>query len=87
MYIRLITLIVLIIGSFIAPWWSVMAGLVICVLVYRRFIEGLIPAVIIDVLYGAEPIFGINGFLTCITAVLIVLVIISEHYFRSHVRL
>lgn len=87
MSIRLITTLVLIIGAFIAPWWSVALGIVICAIAYRTFLEGLLPAIIIDVLYGAQPVLGIPGFLTAATALLIVLSLFSEGYMRGHVRI
>ncbi len=87
MHIRIITLIVLTIGAFIAPWWSVALGLAICAIAYRNFLEGLIPALILDVLYGAQPLFGIPGFLTVMIAVLILLSLCSEGYIRGHVRI
>lgn len=99
MHIRIITLLVLIIGAFIAPWWSVALGLAICAVAYRNFLEGLVPALILDVLYGAQPLFtafsgtppeavvGIPGFLTAATAVLIVISLFSEGYIRGHVRI
>lgn len=87
MHIRIITLFVLIVGAFIAPWWSVALGLAICAIAYRNFLEGLIPALILDVLYGAQPLFGIPGFLTVMIAVLILLSLCSEGYIRGHVRI
>jgi hypothetical protein len=87
MYIRILTVISLTIGAFIAPWWSVALGLAICAVVYRNFLEGLIPAIIIDVLYGAHPILGIPGLFTAATALLIVISLFSEGYIRGHVRI
>lgn len=87
MQIRIITLCALIIGAFVAPWWSVALGIAICAVAYRVFLDGLIPAIIIDVLYGAHPILGIPGFLTVITGLLILFSVFSEGYLRGHVRI
>ncbi len=87
MSIRFLTLLVLIIGAFIAPWWSVVAGIVLCGVAYRNFLEALVPALIIDVLYGAQPILGIPGFITFSTAVLLVLSLLAESSIRGHVRI
>ena len=87
MSIRLLTLCALIIGAFIAPWWSVAIGIVLCAIAYRTFLEALIPALILDVLYGAQPIFGIPGFITLATAVLLVLSLLAESSIRGHVRI
>ncbi len=87
MRIRLLTGVVLIIGAFIAPWWSVAIGIVVCGVAYRNFLEALLPAIIIDVLYGAHPIFGITGFITLATAVLLVVSLLLESSIRGHVRI
>ncbi|MDQ5927810.1 MAG: hypothetical protein QG633_248 [Patescibacteria group bacterium] len=87
MGIRLLTLFTLIIGAFIAPWWAVAIGIAICALAYRNFLEALIPALILDVLYGAHPIFGIPGFITLSTAALLVLSLLAESSIRGHVRI
>lgn len=87
MRIRILTLVALIIGAFIAPWWTVAIGIAICAVAYRTFLEALIPALILDVLYGAHPIFGIPGFITVATAVLLILSLLAESSIRGHVRI
>ena len=87
MGIRLLTLLALILGAFIAPWWAVAIGIALCALAYRTFIEALIPALILDVLYGAHPLFGIPGFITLTTAVLLILSLLAESSIRGHVRI
>lgn len=87
MGIRLLTLLALILGAFIAPWWAVAIGIALCALAYRTFIEALIPALILDVLYGAHPLFGIPGFITLATAVLLILSLLAESSIRGHVRI
>lgn len=82
--IRILTALVLVIGAFIAPWWAVALGMLLCIVAYRAFLEALAPAVVIDVLYGAH---SIAGFVTIVTICGIIISIIAERYFRNHVRL
>ncbi len=87
MLIRCITTCVIVLGVFIAPWWSVVLCLLICVLFYRSYVEGLLPAVIIDLMYGAVSILGVPASITAITVLFICLSLIAETYLREHVRL
>lgn len=85
--IRFVTTLVLVLGVFIAPWWSVGIGLVLCIVVYRHYAEALIPGVMLDILYGAQTPFFFEGFITVILLILLIISISSERYFRNHVRL
>lgn len=85
--IRFLTTCVLLLGVFIAPWWSVFCGLMLCVVVYRRYVEALIPALAIDMLYGAQTPFFFDGFVTIVVLILLGLSLSSERYLRNYVRL
>lgn len=87
MIIRCITTLILVLGAFIASWWAVALATLVCVFAYRKYVEALIPAAIIDILYGAQPILGIPGFITVATIIVVSAVSLSERYLRGHVRL
>ncbi|MEK7579550.1 MAG: hypothetical protein AAB460_03420 [Patescibacteria group bacterium] len=82
---RILTIIVLLVGVFFAPWWVVAIALVVSAYAHPRFIEGIAIALIGDILFGAHPLFGIPGGLTFVAALSIIIFFISERFLRNYV--
>lgn len=86
MIIRGITTVILFLGIFIAPWWIVLVGVTLCMIAYRRYIEGLVVALGIDTLYGASMPLS-EGFVTVVVVGMLMTSVLLERYIRSNVRL
>lgn len=84
--IRMCTWGVLVCGAFIAPWWVVLIGCILCIFVYDLFLEALIPALIIDVIYGAGSFMGLPAIATFTIVFFLFVSFGITRYIRGHVR-
>ncbi len=82
---RILTILVLLVGAFVAPFWVTAIALVLASYAHPRFVEGIAIALIADLSFGAYPMFGIPGFLTLVACASVILFFISEPFLRSHV--